>query len=47
MTANGNLVNVIDLIDAGGFMSKPMDYETVASMVKHLLYPDSPQQLVR
>ncbi len=43
MTANGNLVNVMDRIEAGGFMSKPMDYETVVKMVKHFLYPDSSQ----
>lgn len=43
MTANGNLVNVMDRVEAGGFMSKPMDYETVVKMVKHFLYPDSSQ----
>lgn len=37
MTANGNLVNVMDNVDAGGYMSKPMDYETVVKMVKHFL----------
>lgn len=41
MTANGNLVNVMDRVEAGGFMSKPMDYETVVKMVKHFLYPDA------
>jgi DNA-binding response OmpR family regulator len=41
MTANGNLVNVMDRVEAGGFMSKPMDYETVVKMVKHFLYPES------
>lgn len=37
MTANGNLVNVMDNVEAGGYMSKPMDYETVVKMVKHFL----------
>lgn len=41
MTANGNLVNVMDKVEAGAYMSKPMDIETVAKMVKHFLYPDS------
>lgn len=40
MTANGNLVNVMDQMEAaGGFMAKPMDYETVVKMVRHFL-PD-------
>lgn len=42
MTANGNLVNVMDNIDAGGFLSKPMDYDTVVKMVKHFLFPENP-----
>jgi len=38
MTANGNLVNVMDNVEtAGGYMSKPMDYETVVKMVKHFI----------
>ena len=38
MTANGNLVNVMENVEsAGGYMSKPMDYETVVKMVKHFL----------
>ncbi len=38
MTANGNLVNVMDNVEtAGGYMSKPMDYETIVKMVKHFL----------
>lgn len=38
MTANGNLVNVMDNVEsAGGYMSKPMDYETVVKMVKHFV----------
>lgn len=41
MTANGNLVNVMDNVEsAGGYMSKPMDYETVVKMVKHFLGQD-------
>lgn len=41
MTANGNLVNVMDNVEsAGGYMSKPMDYETVVKMVKHFLGTD-------
>ena len=42
MTANGSLVNVMDRIDAGGFMSKPMDCDTVVKMVKHFLFPETP-----
>ena len=42
MTANGNLVNVMDNVEtAGGYMSKPMDYETVVKMVKHFLGNES------
>lgn len=38
MTANGNLVNVMDNVEsAGAFMAKPMDYETVVRLVKHFL----------
>jgi CheY-like chemotaxis protein len=39
MTASGNLVNVMDKIDsqANGYMSKPMDDETVIKMVKHFI----------
>lgn len=37
MTANGNLVNVMDNVETTGYMSKPMDYETVVKMVKHFL----------
>lgn len=39
MTAGGNLINVMDKIDqrAEGFMSKPMDDETIVKMVKHFL----------
>lgn len=41
MTANGNLVNVMDNVEtAGGYMSKPMDYETVVKMVKHFIGSD-------
>lgn len=41
MTANGNLVNVMDNVEtAGGYMSKPMDYETVVKMVKHFIGTD-------
>lgn len=39
MTANGNLVNVMERVEAEGFMSKPMDYDTVVKMVKHFLGP--------
>ncbi len=42
MTANGNLVNVMDnVVSAGGYMSKPMDYETVVKMVKHFIGNDN------
>lgn len=41
MTAGGNLVNVMDLCATEGYMSKPMDLETVVKMVKHFLYPSS------
>jgi two-component system chemotaxis response regulator CheY len=42
MTANGNLVNVMDNVEtAGGYMSKPMDYETVVKMVKHFIGPEN------
>lgn len=45
MTANGNLVNVMEHVEtAGGYMSKPMDYETVVRMVKHFLNEDPPIQ---
>lgn len=39
MTAGGNLINVMDKIDAeaDGFMSKPIDDETIVSMVKFFL----------
>lgn len=37
MTANGNLQNVMDRVETGGYMSKPMDIETVVKMVKHFL----------
>lgn len=39
MTAGGNLINMMDKIDqrAEGFMSKPMDDETIVKMVKHFL----------
>lgn len=39
MTAGGNLVNVMDKIDsrAEGYMSKPMDDETIVKMVKYFL----------
>lgn len=41
MTANGNLTNVMEHVEsAGGYMSKPMDYETVVKMVKHFLDGD-------
>ncbi len=40
MTANGNLVNVMDNVETSGYMSKPMDYDTVVKMVKHLLDHD-------
>lgn len=41
MTANGNLMNVMDNVEtAGGYMSKPMDYETVVKMVKHFIDPE-------
>lgn len=39
MTANGNLVHVMEKVQAEGFMSKPMDCETVVKMVKHFLLP--------
>ena len=37
MTAGGNLLNVMDKIETGGYMSKPMDIDTVIKMVKHFL----------
>jgi DNA-binding response OmpR family regulator len=39
MTAGGNLVNVMDKLQAGadGYMSKPMDDETIVKMVRHFL----------
>ena len=39
MTASGNLVNVMDKIDssANGYMSKPMDDETIVNMVTHFI----------
>ena len=40
MTAGGNLVNVMDLCPTEGYMSKPMDLDTVVKMVKHFLYPE-------
>lgn len=44
MTANGNLVSVMEKVEAAGaFMSKPMDYDTVVKMVKHFLFPDPPE----
>lgn len=49
MTAGGNLVNVMDKIDqeADGYMSKPMDDETMVKMVKYFLdsMPASPPLL--
>ena len=40
MTASGNLIKVMDNCDSEGYMSKPMDLNTVVKMVKHFLYPD-------
>lgn len=40
MTASGNLIKVMDNCDSEGYMSKPMDLNTVVTMVKHFLYPD-------
>ncbi len=37
MNANGNLVNVMENVDAGAFMSKPIDYDTIDKMVKHFI----------
>lgn len=37
MTANGNLINVMDKVEAPGYMSKPMDIATVIKLVKHFL----------
>lgn len=39
MTAGGNLVNVMDKIESStmGYMSKPMDDETIIKMVSHFL----------
>lgn len=39
MTAGGNLVNVMDKIESAtmGYMSKPMDDETIIKMVSHFL----------
>lgn len=49
MTASGNLVNVMDKIDgnADGYMSKPMDDETIVKMVRHFLdgLPEQPAEL--
>jgi DNA-binding response OmpR family regulator len=42
MTANGNLLTVMDKIETGGYMSKPMDIETVLKMVKLTLDGDLP-----
>ncbi len=39
MTASGNLVNVMERIPTGGYMSKPMDIDTVVKMVNTFLYP--------
>lgn len=42
MTANGNLINVMEKVEAAGaFMAKPMDYDTVVKMVKHFLGPET------
>ena len=40
MTASGNLIKVMDNCDSEGYMSKPMDLNTVVKMVKHFLYPN-------
>lgn len=49
MTANGNLVNVMDKIDtnADAYMSKPMDDVTIVNMVRHFLdrMPDRSPEL--
>ncbi len=49
MTANGNLVNVMDKIDtnADAYMSKPMDDTTIVNMVRHFLdrMPDHSPEL--
>lgn len=45
MTANGNLVNVMDNVETTGYMSKPMDYDTVVKMVKHFLEHEGCNQL--
>lgn len=37
MTAGGNLINVMDRIETGAYMAKPMDIDTVLTMVKHYL----------
>jgi DNA-binding response OmpR family regulator len=41
MTASGNLVNVMERIHTGGYISKPMDIETVVKMVKEALRMDT------
>lgn len=48
MTAGGNLINVMDRIDeeAFGYMSKPMDDETIVKMVKYFLsIPETSSEL--
>lgn len=39
MTAGGNLVNLMDMVDheANAFMSKPMEDETIINLVNHFL----------
>lgn len=39
MTAGGNLINIMDKIDseAEGYMSKPLDDETIVGLVKYFL----------
>lgn len=41
MTASGNLMNVMERVDTGGYMSKPMDITTVVKMVKQTLNMDT------
>lgn len=41
ITASGNMLNVIDHVQADGYMAKPMDFNTLVSTVKQCLATSS------
>lgn len=47
MTAGGNLIKLMDSVDkeADGYLSKPMDIQSVLSMIEYFLKPHIPQSV--